>query len=84
MTDEQATMLVETNTMVKMIYAQLPKLASTDRVDAIDERSLDNAARLAEHVKDHQNMMVNRNLIAGSYIAGFGALITALMAIFRK
>ena len=39
MTDEQSRMLVETNTMVKMIYAELPKLATTERVNAVEDKA---------------------------------------------
>ena len=91
MTDQQSQMLVETNTMVKMIYDQLPKLATCERVDAVEDKAEHAYAKAAsvhnevqDHVKTHEAMSVNRNLIAGSYIGGVAALGAALVAIFKK
>jgi hypothetical protein len=90
-TDQQSQMLVETNTMVKMIYYQLPKLATCERVDAVEDKAEHAYAKAAsvhnevqDHVKTHEAMSVNRNLIAGSYIGGVAALGAALVAIFKK
>lgn len=91
MTDQQSQMLVETNTMVKMIYDQLPKLATCERVDAVKDKAEHAYAKAAsvhnevqDHIKTHKAMSVNRNLIAGSYIGGVAALGAALVAIFKK
>lgn len=84
MTDEQSKMLVETNTMVKMIYDRLPSYASCERVEAVAEK-VDNASSVIhEHIRLHQSMTVNRNMIAGAYLSGLSALIGALYAIFAK
>jgi hypothetical protein len=90
-TEDQARVLAETNTMVKMIYDRLPSFATCERVDAVEEKAqhaYDKAAsvhnEIAEHIKNHEAVSVNRNLILGSYLgslAGIGALI---MAIFKK
>jgi len=91
MNEEQARMLVETNTMVKMIYERLPSFASCERVDAVEDRAdhayakaADVHEELKEHVKTHESFSVNRNLIAGSYIAAFAGLATAIVGVFKK
>ena len=88
MNETQAQMLVETNTMVKMIYDQLPKLASCESVDAVRDNA-DHAyskaasvhEEVVEHVKYHGSMSVNRNLIFGSYL---GVIVAGIIAVFKK
>ena len=91
MNEDQVRMLAETNTMVKMIYAELPKLATCERVDAVEDKA-DHAyakaasvhAELVEHTKDHQSLNVNRNLIAGSYAGVLVTFLGLIYAIFGK
>lgn len=91
MNDDQARMLVETNTMVKMIYERLPSFASCERVDAVEDKAEHAYAKaasvhneLTDHTKAHESMAVNRNLIAGSYIGGIAALAGVVYAIFGR
>jgi hypothetical protein len=74
-----------------MILKSLDNFASCERVDAVADKAEHAYAKAAsvhnevqEHVKSHESMSVNRNLIAGSYIGGLAALGAALVAIFKK
>ena len=92
MTDQELGMMLgEINERTKSIVSQLATHATCERVDAVEDKAEHAYAKAAsvhtevqDHIKDHESMSVNRNLIAGSYIGGVAALGAALVAIFKK
>jgi hypothetical protein len=89
--EEPDVLLARIDERVNMILEALPKLATCERVDAVEDKAEHAYAKAAsvhtevtEHVKNHESMAVNRNLIAGSYIGGLAALAGVLYALFRK
>ena len=74
--------------MVKMIYAELPKLATCERVDAVEDKAAHAYAKansvhteIVDHISKHDSMSVSRNLIAGSYL---GSIVAVLIAFLNK
>ena len=89
--DEQAVMLARIDERVDMILKALPNLATCERVDAVEDKAEHAYAKAAsvhtevvEHVKDHESMSVNRNLIAGAYIGSLAGVGAFLWGIFHK
>jgi len=85
MTDnERDELLIRLDERMRTLTSQLPTFVSCDRVDALEDRVDYTYNKIADHVKDHEALAVNRNLIAGSYMTGVAAIAAALVAIFRK
>jgi hypothetical protein len=91
MTEDDSTLIARIDERVSMILEALPKLATVERVNAVADKAEHAYAKAAsvhtevtEHVKNHESMAVNRNLILGSYLGGVGAIVAALIALFRK
>ena len=91
MNEEQASMRVETNTMVKMICKQLEKLATCERVDAVEDKAKHAYAKaasvhteIADHIKGHESLSFNRKLILGTFLGSLGSIILAFYALFGR
>ena len=91
MSEDRDVLLARIDERVEMILKALPTYATCERVDAVMDKAQHAYAKAAsvhnevqDHVKTHEAMSVNRNLIAGSYIGGVAALGAALVAIFKK
>lgn len=92
MTDgDRDILLARIDERVTTLYNEREKYASCERVDAIEDKAEHAYAKAAfvhtevqDHVKNHEAMAVNRNLIAGSYIGGIASLAVAMWSIFSK
>ena len=85
MTDQELGMLLgEINERTKSIEKQITLCATIERVDAVKDRADQAYNKIDDHIKEHQSLSINRNLILGSYIGGIAAAGTALVAIFKK
>ena len=91
MSEDRDVLLARIDERVEMILKALPTYATYERVDAVMDKAQHAYAKAAavhneiqEHVKTHDAMSVNKNLIAGSYISGLGALAAAAYAIFGR
>lgn len=92
MTDgDRDILLARIDERVTTLYDERSKYATYERVDAIEDKAEHAYAKAAsvhteiqDHVKNHEAMAINRNLILGSYLGGVGAIVAALIALFRK
>lgn len=85
MTDSNRDILLaRIDERVTALYDERSKYATCERVDAVADRADHAYNKIADHIKGHESMAVNRNLIVGSYVSGIAALGAALVAIFKK
>jgi hypothetical protein len=78
-----AEMLGRIDERTKTIVETIPTLATKERVDALAEKITITDGKIESHTKNHQDMAVNRNLIAGSYITGFAGVVGLFIALFK-
>jgi len=87
--EDDSVLLARIDERVDQILKTLPTLATCERVNAVEDKAEHAYAKAAsvhtevvDHVKTHESLSVNRNLIIGSYLGGFGALAAAFYSIF--
>jgi hypothetical protein len=79
-----AAMIARIDERTANMVKTMDTLATKERVDAVEAKAVAAQTAVDEHVKNHQSMNVNRNLIIGSYMTAGTGFLAALIAYFKK
>jgi len=83
MTDEQQKMLVETHTMVKLLYEDRVKYSTCERVDAVADKADHAYNKIADHIKDHRDNRTSSLALGGAYLAALPGIIHLAISAFK-
>jgi hypothetical protein len=83
-TSEESMLLGEINERTKLMLTTMTTFATSERVNAVEAKAEHAYNKIADHVKDHKDTGINRNLVLGSWASAVAALIVGLVSFLKK